>query len=190
MKRTPLTRKAPLPRTAALSRSRRARQSGPLGNWPPEAIAAAVSAVLAGTATVAQAAREAGAGAGAVELLAWDRAKRLTWDRDGGFCVACGRPADDVHHRQRRGMGGTDDPVIAFGLANLICVCRPCHDLCHRLKHTGRGREMRAAGYWLETWEDPALTSVLIASIHGSGMKVWLAADGEHLFEAPEGAPA
>jgi hypothetical protein len=184
---TPLARGTGLPR----SRTRRKpRAAGSLDNLTAEAIAAAVAAVLAGTSTVAQAAREAGADPDAVETLAWDRAKQLTRERDGGLCLACGRLADDVHHRQRRGMGGTDDPVIAFGLVNLVCLCRMHHDLCHRYKDTDAGQHMRAHGYWLETWEDPALTPLLIVSEHGSGMRVWLSAAGPYLIDAPEGAAA
>ena len=68
---------AVMKRTAQLNRRTpiRARRAGSLDNCPPEAVAEAVAAVLAGLATVAQAARDAGADPGAVQLLAWDRAR-------------------------------------------------------------------------------------------------------------------
>lgn len=36
----------------------------------------------------------------------------------------CGRGAVDIHHIQRRGMGGDDN---ADRIENLIAVCRECH---------------------------------------------------------------
>ena len=42
--------------------------------------------------------------------------------RDSGLCVACGQRFDEIHHRYRRGMGGSSDPEINSP-ANLICLC-------------------------------------------------------------------
>ena len=33
-----------------------------------------------------------------------------------------------MHHRLPRGLGGTTDPVAAFGMANLISLHRACHE--------------------------------------------------------------
>ena len=141
--------------------------------------------MLAGLSTVAQAARDTGADPGAVELLAWDRARQLTLARDGGRCVNCGRPAADVHHRVRRGMGGTDDPVIGFGLANLVSLDRRCHDLCHRLKHTPEGSGMHDRGLWLETWQNPALETVTVRSAAGLVRDLYPTAGGDWATTPP-----
>ena len=61
----------------------------------------------------------------------WETAKRIVVSRDGGNCLRCMNEATDVHHRQPRKMGGTSNEYIAFGLANLVSLCRRCHDLIH-----------------------------------------------------------
>jgi ribosome-binding protein aMBF1 (putative translation factor) len=38
-------------------------------------------------------------------------------------CEMCGSRAVDIHHIERRGMGGGDKDYIE----NLMAVCRPCH---------------------------------------------------------------
>jgi hypothetical protein len=42
--------------------------------------------------------------------------------RDGAACVACGSRFQEIHHRYRRGMGGSSDPEINSP-ANLLCLC-------------------------------------------------------------------
>jgi hypothetical protein len=63
----------------------------------------------------------------------------------------CGRPATDVHHRKVRGMGGTSDPEVSFGLANLVSLCRLCHTECH-----ANPRESYEQGWLVHSWDDPA----------------------------------
>jgi len=41
--------------------------------------------------------------------------------RDGGACLACGRPASDIAHYVRRSQGGLGVPQ------NGGCMCRSCH---------------------------------------------------------------
>lgn len=137
----------------------------------------AVSLVLAGQITIAQAARESGYGQALLDRLAWNAAKTATFIRDGWSCVRCHRKADDAQHRVARGMGGTANPVIAYGLVNLIAMCRPCHDLAE-----SRDRDMRVHGYWLYRKEDPALKPVTIARF---GAAVWLTASGDFSFTDP-----
>lgn len=41
-------------------------------------------------------------------------------------CEVCGRPFDDIHHIDARGMGG--DPTGSKDvIENLQALCRPCH---------------------------------------------------------------
>lgn len=57
----------------------------------------------------------------------WETAKKIVVARDGGLCLKCLGQADVVHHRRVRGMGGSGDPAITTGLANLISLCSACH---------------------------------------------------------------
>lgn len=51
-------------------------------------------------------------------------ARMLTLERDGGRCVVCGRSDNlSVHHLKPRAIGGATHP------ANLVTLCRDCHDL-------------------------------------------------------------
>lgn len=173
---TGLQRRTPLAATAA--REKRGRS-------PRGSVAAAVRLVLAGSETVACAARLTGADPGSVEAAAWEAAKLLVHERDSETCLNCGHRGTDVHHRVRRGMGGTADPVIAFGLVNLTLLCRRDHLLAHRADKP----EMADKGYRLETWQDPAVEPLWLFS-EGGGALVWLTAEGGYEAAAPESAGA
>lgn len=148
---------------------------------PQGSVKAAVRLVLGGEATVARAARLTGAVPDSVEDAAWEAAKQLVRDRDSETCLSCGRAGLDVHHRVRRGMGGTADPVIAFGRANLVLLCRPCHNLAHRTDDP----EMAAKGYRLDTSQDPAAVPLLLCSEQGSGAPAWLTPGGGYAAASP-----
>jgi hypothetical protein len=145
----------------------------------------AVARILAGEITVAQGARDTGCDPDYLEDLAWKAAKAAALLRDGYRCLYSGHPADDVQHRVARGMGGTADPVIAFGLVNLVSMCRPCHRVAE-----SRDMGMYEMGYWRWQGENPALVPVMIFSEHGSGMTVWLTPDGAYSTRAPGEAAA
>jgi hypothetical protein len=148
---------------------------------PNGSVKAAVCLVLAGQSTVAQAARITGANPESVEDAAWATATQLVRDRDSETCLNCGHLGTDVHHRQRRGMGGTADPVIAFGMVNLALLCAPCH----RLAHKADKPEMAVKGYRLETWQDPGAEAVTLFSEIGPGESVWLRPDGGYADVSP-----
>lgn len=61
------------------------------------------------------------------EIVSWPQAKRLIFARDGGKCLRCLGEAEVVHHRRVRGMGGSGDPAVNTGLANLLSLCSACH---------------------------------------------------------------
>jgi len=42
-------------------------------------------------------------------------------------CEVCGDPATEIHHIERRGMGGTTDKT-KNSIFNLMAVCRNCHE--------------------------------------------------------------
>ncbi len=56
-------------------------------------------------------------------------------DRDQGTCISCGSRFDEVHHRYRRGMGGSSDPEI-HSPTNLVCLCSGCHREAESLRLT------------------------------------------------------
>ena len=151
----------------------------------------AVARILAAEITIVQGAREIGCNDNYLGRRAWNAAKKAVFKRDGGLCVCCGGEACDVQHRIRRGSGGSRDPRIAYGMSNLIAMCRHCHDIAE-----ARDERMHAMGMWLNTWQNPEFEPVALHSVGGSGISVYLAADGlgpdgtGYLYEQPIGAAA
>ena len=89
----------------------------------------------------------------------WIAARKLVNDRDGGLCVRCGSEATDIHHRQLRGLGGSSDPETNYNPANLVSLCRSCHDYVHQNPDAGY-----QSGLLVHSWETPALRPVLLAN--------------------------
>lgn len=83
--------------------------------------------------------------------LTWDKARRGALERDEETCQRCSRPATDVHHRKVKGMGGTGDEEVAFGLANLVSLCRECHSHVH-----ANPAESYELGWLVHSWDEPA----------------------------------
>lgn len=86
-----------------------------------------IAQVRAAQTTIAQAARVIGCQANYLGRRVWTETRKDVLARDGGRCVGCGMAATDVHHRIPRGSGGSSRPEIAFGMSNLISLCRNCH---------------------------------------------------------------
>lgn len=51
--------------------------------------------------------------------------RQRTMARDGFVCTMCGRPADEVHHKNSRFKGGRNKA------ANLTALCVECHEKVH-----------------------------------------------------------
>ena len=83
--------------------------------------------------------------------LNWKVARRACFLRDEGNCQRCLRPATDAHHRKVKGMGGTGDEETKYGLANLVSLCRPCHNYIHA--HPAESYEL---GWLVHSWQDPS----------------------------------
>jgi hypothetical protein len=49
-----------------------------------------------------------------------EAARRIVRERDGGRCLMCGIEATDVHHRRRKGMGGS---ALLERPSNLVTLC-------------------------------------------------------------------
>jgi len=57
----------------------------------------------------------------------WRETRKDVLARDQ-VCMRCGAPVElDVQHRIPRSSGGTGLPLISFGMANLVAMCRVCH---------------------------------------------------------------
>lgn len=191
MNRTkPLKAKTPLSRGTALKAKTGLKRQKPMGRGNVSApkpksrarrgsMSAAVALVLAGEATVAQAARQCEVDAERLEGRAWAEAKRIVRERDSHACMACGAFAEDVHHRKPRKAGGTSDPVVAYSPLNLACLCRRHHSACH-----GEHSEMHDRGFMLRGAEDPASVPVYVAAEFGAE-RFWLLPNGEYSRSDP-----
>lgn len=100
----------------------------------------------------------------------WIKVKHIVNERDQGSCVKCQAGATDIHHRTPRGMGGTSDPEINYGLAGLVSLCRPCHGHVH-----ANPAESYKNGLLVHSWEDPAACPITLAN---ETVVIHLAADG------------
>jgi 5-methylcytosine-specific restriction endonuclease McrA len=101
--------------------------------------------------------------------------------RDGYACVRCGQPCGpgigsySLQHRVARGVGGGN------GMSNLILLCGSATTGCHAVAEA-RHRDDNAAGWWLESWQDPRAEGVLYACRDG-GICRWLDDEGSLLDE-------
>jgi hypothetical protein len=90
----------------------------------------------------------------------WDRVRRSILERDDGTCVRCHCEACDVHHRRLKKIGGTSDEEVKYGLANLVSLCRGCHEHVH-----AHPAESYDCGFMVHSWDDPEL--IKIVSVFG-----------------------
>lgn len=118
-----------------------------------------IAAVRSGEMSIVLAARAIGKPIGFVTGRAWRETKAQVKARDGG-CVRDGGTQNlDVHHRTPRGMGGTRNPLIYFGMTNLITLCRSCHSDIER--NVNREEAFRD-GYIVQRGTDPASVPVRV----------------------------
>ena len=75
--------------------------------------------------------------------------------REDGLCAICGQVGTDVHHRQRRAVGGHE-------LWNCVLVCRRCHNYAH-----GNPVEARSKG-WIISVHDKQPWDALIYGWQGA----------------------
>lgn len=106
--------------------------------------------------------------------------------RDMGMCVYTGKPAEHVHHRRLRGMGGTSDPH-AHCPCNLISLASGAHEWAHANR-----REAEAEGLIIPAaTPKPWLIPVLVHSYEdGSGLWAYPSCDGEWLTYEPDSGGA
>jgi len=125
------------------------------------------------------------------------RARAGSGDPFDALCEAGGEwlgvDGGEFQHRAARGAGGCKDAVVN-GPANCCLLCPECH---RRAESRDERMGMDWAGFWIEhgttTAYDPRNVPILLASPHGSGIQVYLAADGlgpdrtGYLLQAPDG---
>lgn len=95
----------------------------------------------------------------------WLAVRTLVLVRAHQLCEGCGRyTADDVHHRQPRGMGGVHGGAAlhANSPANLLALCRPCHD-----RTEDEPDAMRRLGWLVQHPYDAWSTPCRIKPIYG-----------------------
>ena len=171
-----MRRGGPLKRSVGLKRT--AMKRGTSQNNPEwvrvcgrQTVRDQIAAVRSGETSIVLAARAIGKPIGFVTGRAWRETKVQVKARDGG-CVRDGCTQNlDVHHRTPRGMGGTRNPLIYFGMTNLITLCRSCHSEIER--NVNREEAFRD-GYIVPRGTDPATMPV---RVFGRGY-VFLTASG------------
>ena len=113
--------------------------------------------------------------------MEWLAVKSLTLVRAHQVCEVCGALfADDVHHRQPRGMGGVHGAAarVANSAANLLALCRGCHDGIESNREEAQGLG-RLVTHPLHS----AFVPVLIKPIYGRG---WYFLTGDFGYQRAE----
>lgn len=100
-------------------------------------------------------------------MTSFDAIRPQIFARAHNLCEGCGRTrAEEVHHRQPRGMGGVHGAAARHSNSapNLLALCRPCHNITED--------EPTLARSWgwlvehpLDSWTEPAL----IVPVYGRG---------------------
>lgn len=88
-----------------------------------------------------------------------DAARRLVRERDGGRCMICGAEATDVHHRRRKGMGGS---ALLEQPSNLVTLCGLGNTSGHHGWAHQNPDEAHYIGWLLYDFEPAAETPVYI----------------------------
>ena len=84
-----------------------------------------------------------------------------------------------IQHRKRRSQGGSND------LPNLLTVLGDGTRGCHARIDSRIDPDDEARGYTVRSWQDPALVPVMLFEPSGSGITVWLTADGRYSTDPP-----
>ena len=161
-----------------------ARRRNPPGTPDPrvrydqDVVRAEIARVRSGDQSIAVAARAIGCNPNYLGRRIWREARKDALLRDEHRCLVCGQDgALDVHHRRARGSGGTSNPLISFGLANLMSLCRACHHSITTNPLIAQGQ-----GWSVPSHADPLRTPVWLAR-HG-----WVLLNDNGTFENEEAA--
>lgn len=121
--------------------------------YDQEVVRGVIARIRAAETTIAQGAREIGCNQNYLGRRVWNETKKDVFARDEHTCQRCGTTTGqlDPHHRIARGRGGTTKPDVSFGMANLVTLCRACHDHVE-----GNPEESFEAGWRIRHGNDPA----------------------------------
>lgn len=114
--------------------------------------------------------------------MTWTEAagRSIVYARSQGRCEVCTRPAHSVHHRVKRGQGGTWDPT------NLLHVCGDGTRYCHGWVEANPAHAV-ALGLWVRTGDDPARVP---AYLHPTTLwRAWWFADDEGCWTWADDTP-
>lgn len=112
--------------------------------------------------TIAQGAREIGCHPNYLGRRVWRETRNDVILRDNGRCQRCGNQARDAHHRKPRGSGGSADPRTSFGMANIICLCRECHQYVESNRTEGE-----SLGYLIRRGQHDDPSTIQVVTFRG-----------------------
>lgn len=77
----------------------------------------------------------------------WDKIRKKAYARAGGKCMICGAPTARLEaHEQWE----YDDRNGVQKLANVVAICRPCHEVIHIGRTQLMGREREASEHFMK----------------------------------------
>lgn len=68
----------------------------------------------------------------------WKKIREYIFNKYHGLCVECGKPGQEVHHKEFLTPDNINDFYITLGEDNLILLCKKCHHNRHHKKETTR----------------------------------------------------
>lgn len=78
---------------------------------------------------------------------AWDRIRRKAYARAGGKCMICGASSQRLEAHEH---WEYDDKTGVQKLANVVAVCRACHEVIHIGRTQLTGREKEASEHFMK----------------------------------------
>lgn len=66
----------------------------------------------------------------------WADIRKYILKRDNYLCVQCGKPAEEVHHKEWLTPKNIGDPNVTSNEYNLISLCKDCHFAIHKDQKT------------------------------------------------------
>jgi 5-methylcytosine-specific restriction endonuclease McrA len=86
----------------------------------------------------------------ATKARQWQELRQRVHKRDAGRCRVCGKAGYEAHHVEFRSRGGKDE------MANLVLVCRQCHQDIHGHVVKLAGNAQTKRGLRIGRWDDDA----------------------------------
>lgn len=68
----------------------------------------------------------------------WRKTREYIFNKYYGLCADCGKPGEEVHHKEFLTPDNINDFNITLGEENLVLLCRECHHKRHNKKEYTR----------------------------------------------------